>query len=248
MSVRDLHPLRGEPDFRWRGGDPSRTEALSDMVFAFALTLLVVSTEPPGTFSDLRDQLWGFPGFAAAFIMLLVVWHAHYIFFRRYGLADGWTTALNAALLFLILFFVYPLKYLATMLSRFAESVAIGSPVAPMSLGDAQGALVLLSVAYAAVFAVFVALYAHALRNADRLELDADERKLTRFSFFEQIVHAGIAGAVALTAALAPAAAAPWAGFLYFFIGPVIGMLGAVMLPKHPKVSAPTAEAETTPE
>jgi len=33
----------GETDFRWRGGGVSRIEALSDAVFALALTLIVVS-------------------------------------------------------------------------------------------------------------------------------------------------------------------------------------------------------------
>lgn len=113
LSTRALHPLKGERDFQWRGANPTRVEALTDMVFAFALTLLVVSSAPPGSFAELQAQLWGFPGFAAAFAILLLLWHSHYIFFRRFALEDGWTTTLNAALLFLILFFVYPLKYLA---------------------------------------------------------------------------------------------------------------------------------------
>lgn len=235
MAIRDLHPLKGEADFRWRGGDPTRVEALSDMVFAFALTLLVVSADPPQTSAELSAQLWGFPGFAAAFVMLLVLWHAHYIFFRRYALADGWTTALNAALLFLILFFVYPLKYLATMLSRFVESAIAGAPAAPLSVNEAQGALVILSAAYAAVFLVFFLLYWHALRNADRLDLNERERALTRFSFFEPLVHLSVAASVAIAATMLPVGLAPWAGFLYFIIGPSLGVLSVVILPSPPK-------------
>ncbi len=36
--------------FRWRGREISRIEGLSDAVFAFAITLLVVSLEVPETF------------------------------------------------------------------------------------------------------------------------------------------------------------------------------------------------------
>jgi uncharacterized membrane protein len=245
MSVRDLHPIRGEKRFRWRGGDPTRVEALSDMVFAFALTLLVVSSDPPGSFAELQTQLWGFPGFAAAFVLLLLVWHGHYIYFRRYGLADGWTTTLNAALLFLILFFVYPLKYLATMLSRFVETAFAGAAEAPMSVHEAQPALILLSSGYAAVFLVFLALYGHAWRNADRLELDVQERIETRISYAVQAIHFSVAATVAIVAALAPPKIAPWAGFLFFLIGPLIGVTATLLSVKpKPAIGAGAASAE----
>lgn len=244
-ALRTVHPLKGEPRFVWRGGDPTRVEALSDMVFAFALTLLVVSADPPSNFAELQAQLWGFPGFAAAFAMLLILWHAHYIFFRRYGLADAWTTTLNAAFLFLILFFVYPLKYLATMLSQFVQSLAAGTPAPPMSIYDAQQALILLSIGYAAVFAVLAALYLHARGKAELLQLTAEERARTRFSLYECGVHAAVAGAVAVIAAFAPVTLAPWAGFLFFLIGPLIGVLAATILPGSPKRAA---QATAQPE
>jgi len=38
--------------FRWRGGDVSRLEGLSDGVFAVTLTLLVVSLDVPNTFYE----------------------------------------------------------------------------------------------------------------------------------------------------------------------------------------------------
>lgn len=231
MTIRTLHPLKGEAGFQWRGAQPSRVEALSDMVFAFALTLLVVSSAPPGSFAELQDLLWGFPGFAAAFAMLLMIWHDHYIFFRRYALEDGWTTTLNAGLLFLILFFVYPLKYLATMLSAFVQSVAEGAPRAPLSLPEAQQSLMMLSAAYAAVFAMFFALYSHAASKADQLDLSERERQLTRFSRWQTGVHVLIGTSVVLAAWIIPLPWSPFAGFLYCLIGPLIFIAGAITVP-----------------
>ncbi len=42
--------IGAERDFRWRGAAISRVEGLSDAVFAFAVTLLVVSLQVPQTF------------------------------------------------------------------------------------------------------------------------------------------------------------------------------------------------------
>lgn len=224
MAIRELHPLKGERDFEWRGGNPTRVEALTDMVFAFALTLLVVSNSPPESFGELRDLLWGFPGFAAAFAILLLLWHSHYIFFRRYALEDGWTTTINAALLFLILFFVYPLKYLATMLSAFLRSVFQGAPTAPMSVIEGRDALIFMSGGYAAVFLMLFVLYAHALSRADQLELSPRERQLTRFAKWQQGVHVFTGVLVVVAALILPQPWSPMAGFGYFVIGPLIGL------------------------
>lgn len=241
MALRDLHPLKGEKGFTWRGGDPTRVEALSDMVFAFALTLLVVSANPPSTFEELSVQLWGFPGFAGAFLLLLLVWNQHYTFFRRYALEDGWTSTLNAGLLFIILFFVYPLKYQATMLSQFIFSMTTGAPRAPFTLEEARASLIILSSAYAAVFFMFAALYGHALSKADALELDVRERQLSLFSYWQQIIHVCVGLSVVAAASLTPMPWAPMTGFLYFFIGPLIMIAGLLTMREPKKRKLPAA-------
>ena len=107
----------GDPlKFRWRSHDISRIEALSDAVFAFAVTLLVVSLEVPKTFDELMHVMRGFGAFAICFTLLFVVWFNQYKFFRRYGLQDNVTLILNAMLLFVVLFYVYPLKFVFSFL------------------------------------------------------------------------------------------------------------------------------------
>src|SRR2546423_12115859 len=91
----------GDPHkFRWRSHEISRIEGLSDAVFAFAVTLLVVSLEVPKTFNELAETMRGFGAFAISFVLLFGVWFNQYKFFRRYGLQDTVTVLLNAALLF----------------------------------------------------------------------------------------------------------------------------------------------------
>src|SRR5438270_11890404 len=96
--------------FRVRGREVTRLESFSDAVFGFALTLLVVSLDVPKTFADLTAMLRGFPAFAICFLFLALIWHNHYRFCRRYGLDDTTTVVLTCVMLFLVLFFVYPLK------------------------------------------------------------------------------------------------------------------------------------------
>ena len=81
--------------FRVRGPNVSRVEGFSDAAFAFAVTLLVVSLEVPRDFDQLLDVLRGIPAFAVCFAILIGLWVAHFKFFRRFGLEDRPTIALN---------------------------------------------------------------------------------------------------------------------------------------------------------
>ena len=98
--------------FRLRGREITRLESFSDAVFGFALTLLVVSLDVPKTFDDLVATMRGFPAFALCFLFLALIWNGHYRYCRRYGLDDGMARFLTCVMLFLVLFYVYPLKFL----------------------------------------------------------------------------------------------------------------------------------------
>jgi hypothetical protein len=107
--------IRDEPAFNWRGDGVSRLEGFSDAVFGFSITLLIVSLEVPRTFEQLTAIIWGFPAFAASFVFLFTLWYHHNLFFRRYGMTHTPVALLNGLLLFLVLFFVYPVKFLASL-------------------------------------------------------------------------------------------------------------------------------------
>src|SRR5688572_33363051 len=98
-------PRSPQPMLPERRHDISRLEAFSDAVFAFALTLLVVSLEVPKSFDELMNLMRGFPAFACCFAVLVGIWVEHNLFFRRYGLDDGYTVLLNSILLFVVMFY-----------------------------------------------------------------------------------------------------------------------------------------------
>jgi hypothetical protein len=133
--------------------------------------------------------------------------------------------------LFLVLFFVYPLKYLVTQFSVFTRSLAEGAPRAPFSLEDAQLSLIVLALGYIAVFAMLAALYWRALGSADQLDLSPRERQLTRFGVASNVIHASIGLAVLIGAWLIPLPWSPFAGFFFFLIGPLMFWAGATFAP-----------------
>ena len=200
-------------EFKWRGGQVTRIEALTDAVFGFAITFLFVSFDVPTDYDALVVQLKGFVPFAACFALLIMVWMYHYQLFGRFDLDDGIAMFLNSILLFVVLFYIYPLKFVFTSwLSRsttFSSWDQVGSMMALYAAG------------FVAVFLVFGLMYAHALRR--RRELKMTEADV--FFALEHLYGCGIMVAVGvisliLSQTVPIAWAAPVAGFTYFAIGP----------------------------
>jgi hypothetical protein len=225
---------RGE--FRWRGHEISRIEGLSDAVFAFAITLLVVSLEVPKTFSELAETMHGFGAFLISFLLLFAVWFNQYKFFRRYGLRDTTTVLINAALLFVVLFYVYPLKFLFSFLiDRFTgghgEVRLPNGNVAPMLESNDQFAslMVIFDLGYLAVFGVFVLLFWHAYRKRQELELNELERFDTRESIQESALNCGVAVFSLLIVFIGGAGRAGLAGMAYMLTPVVMSINGMIM-------------------
>lgn len=232
--------------FRWRSHEVNRLEAFSDAVFAFALTLLVVALEVPRTYQQLLDAVRGFPAFAACFALLYMLWFHHYTYFRRYGLVDRFVVVWNAVLVFLVLFFVYPLKFLFSLLFG-AWMVNLGwiDPatstefVARLRDGmqgwDPRQLMLIYSGGYLAVSVVFLLLYRHAWKLRDALELDALERHLTVDSLYAHCVDIGVAILSMAIAWLGDQQQSIWAGVAYALIGPGHAILGKLRARKQPQ-------------
>jgi uncharacterized membrane protein len=225
--------------FRWRGREITRIEGLSDAVFAFAVTLLVVSLEVPKTFTELAETMHGFGAFLISFLLLFAVWFTQYKFFRRYGLQDTTTVMLNAALLFVVLFYVYPLKFLFSFLiDRFTGGhgevrLPNGNVAAMIENYDQMASLmVIFNLGYLAVFGVFVLLFWHAYRKREILELNELERFDTRESIQECALNCGIALVSLLIIVIGGAARAGLAGMAYM-LTPVVMTLNGMMMGKR---------------
>ena len=214
-------PQNQSPDdnFRLRGVSITRLDVFSDVVLGIALVLLVVSLAIPRSFSDIRSPTPSFTASAICFLMLVNVWYSHYVFFRRYGLCDRWTVLLNAALLGLVLFCVYPLKFLYGTL--FASLVRI-EDLSPRLAAAVQinGMMVLYALGFTVIFFLVAALYWNAWRQRDTLTLNGVERLLTVSSIVDALGIAAVGLIACLAALILPTSWVLYSAVLYFLILP----------------------------
>jgi len=195
--------------FRWRSHEITRVEGFSDAVFGFAVTLLIVSLEVPRTSTELLETMRGFGAFIITFFMLTRLWYSQFTFFRRYGLEDRVTVSLNLVLLFMVLFFVYPLKFLFGVILTdpgMRQTIETAHGLVPVVLPHHKLLLFgIFGTGFAGVMGVFALLYHHAYRKREELGLNEFEVFETRHSVrrFTAALFIGVTYfAVAATSAL----------------------------------------------
>lgn len=234
-TPKNRHTPRG---FRLRGEDVKRIETFSDAVFGFAVTLLIVSLEVPKTFEELLVSMRGFFAFALCFALLMLVWHEQHVFFRRYALDDKFSLLLNCALLFIILFYVYPLKFLFSLL--FSDRI-YGPDKNPFAIKQSQvpELMIIYGLGYIAIYFIFFLLYSHALRKRNELELSPLEVFDTRTKIYAQIILVGVGLGSVLLALVLPADRG-YSGMFYFLNVPafwiVHGHRGKIRRQRFPGV------------
>jgi uncharacterized membrane protein len=208
------HQPKSYEGFRLRGLSSTRIDSFSDIVFGFALTLIVVSSAVPHTFDQLRTILLGFYPFAICFSLFIFIWLAHFNFFRRYGLHDSATLWINFALLFTVLVYIYPLKFLFTFAAGNTAASVFSNPYQQRDLVIIYGA------GFAAVQLCFAALYGNAWRKRQPLRLSPLETTLTLVNFWNYIGTASVGLICCLIASLLPRSHASEAyyGFLLLIV------------------------------
>lgn len=221
-------PTPADP-WRLRGSSPGRLENFSDCTFSLAITLLMFASEVPKTFDDLVRTLPGFFGFAASLAILSVLWRQHVLFFQRYGLSDRTTVVLNTALMAVLVFYVYPLKFLiSTTVSLWGRALGklagmSGELLPEKALGSVQlpKLMALYLMGFGAVALVYALLYRHALRRRESLALSPYELVATQHELLVWAVTAATAGL-----------GCAWCSVL----GPVLAPYGALFMVVVPRL------------
>lgn len=232
------HFIGMNQEFRYRGEDSTRIEALSDSVFALAIGLLLISTTAPGTFQELLIFTQDLLPFAMCIALITLVWFEHFKFFIRYGFRSGRIVLLNSILLFLLLFYVYPLKFLTKLLVKiyfgfiaplFGIDTNVGKEINTMiSATEMNQLMVIYGLGAASLFIVLMLMYRYALKQKGELELNEIEIFDTKASVVANLLMASIPLlSVFLVVVIPnPIVGSAVSGFTYFLYWPVMSLYG----------------------
>lgn len=217
-------------EFRHRGKEPGRLENFSDAIFALAITLLLISTSPPTNFSQVKRFVYELFPFLVCITLIILIWHEHFQFYLRYGLHNSRILVLNTLFLAIVLFYVYPLKFLTKIIILFPIGFLVGdqqllTELKGMIRAQDMGQLMIIyGVGAASVFLVLMYMYRYAYRKADELQLTELERFDTKTSIRTNLLMAvvPVASVILATIFINSWLAGPLAGFIYFLYTPIM--------------------------
>lgn len=248
---------RDSNGFRLRGLSMTRIETFTDAAFAFALTLLVISMDPPTTMSSLDAALRQIPAFLLSGSLLMMFWAGHHGWSRRYGMDDGATIVLSCLLVFTMLVYVYPLRFMFSAMMAWVGGMA-NLPLGPArdalgirSVEDVNRMFVIYGLGFTAMSTAVALLNVHAWRHRDELQLDEAERHSTRAEIGAWLILIAVGISSTLIAAAFPGAL-PTAGWAYALLAIAMPWYGRRMrkglaATSRPSATSPQTDASSPP-
>ncbi len=212
----ELDSLTVESQFRLRGLEVTRLDTFIDAAFAFVLTLLIISfDEIPSDYAELMAAVKRIPAFACSFVVIMMFWHRHRRWSRRYGLESPGTILLSLALIFVVLVYVYPLRIIFEAMFAGFSNGYLSSSFRIQSIDELRGIFVFYSIGFLAMSLIISQLYRAALRISDSLALNQSERRVTRLAMQVWVAAASVGLLSILLALVLPDAWVPLAGYIY---------------------------------
>jgi uncharacterized membrane protein len=179
------------------------------------------------------------PVFAVCFAMLLLVWHEHHEYFRRVGLQDGPTVWLNGALLFVVMIYIYPLKFLFALLAG-PDGMLRGVRDQRMIRYDQLPQLMLVyGLGFIAIFVLLAAMYYRGWRKRVAAAGRDDEgARLLIGQIGHCFVYVGVGALSIAIAMVGGPGAVGWSGMSYGLLGPAHGVYHGVVARRHRRARA----------
>jgi len=148
--------------------------------------------------------LQGIPAFACCFALLVWIWSEHDAFFERYPLQDRTTVVLNSSLLFVVLLYIYPLKFMFDSFMFEVLRLKARPDLERMTLDELARASILYGLGFFLLMSLFSLLYLHAHRRRSDLQLTPLDAYDARSFAGHHAVSAGVGLFAMFFALLAP--------------------------------------------
>src|SRR5437762_6609083 len=214
----DLDSLPRLHGFRLRGMQMTRLETFMDAAFAFAISMLVISTQQSPDNSQARLAAFkNVPTFVCSIAVLGIYWRGHWLWSRRYGLEDSVSILISWAMIVTILIFIYPLKAIFGAMWFLISSGQIGQPFSlHTTVSQARTIFAIYALGLIAISAEILLLNLRAWQLREPLRLNEPETLLTRGELSGWSIPVSV-GIVSLVFALTlPPEQIQWSGWVYF--------------------------------
>lgn len=154
------------------------------------------------TFQEMKGFIIDIIPFGLTMVLMTYIWYEHYLYFVRFGFKNHKVVAMNAMLLFFVLIYVYPLKFLAKLLVLMytgmfmrlfgmqADNRELGQMIKGSEIPDL---MIIYGLGAALIFLVLLWMYYYALQKKEELELNEIELFDTRSSFHVHLIMSSVA-------------------------------------------------------
>lgn len=243
MNIRDrIKQNKGEdPRLQFRGDSGARINNMTDAVFGIAITLLIFNQENPNSFESLLRFTQTLPALLLSIGFIILIWREHVSFSRVYSFQDTWLMVLNTCFIGLVIFYVYPLRFLTVFLTNFF----FGSEVAiDLNASDVPKLMIYYGLIVAALYCILYLLHFRAARLKESFELNAFEQFYTRYQMKRMFIMLSVPLASVIVAAslqnYSPALAGILGGLCYNLYIPAMMIWSRRFKAKSEAISNPS--------
>jgi uncharacterized membrane protein len=175
----------------------------------------------PHSFEELLITVRGFFAFGISFMILVLIWIEQHRFFRRYGMDDPWILFLNILLLFIVLFYVYPLKFLFSLIFSDQIYKNLHSPF-QITLHQVPVLMMIYAAGFIIIYTLFFLMHQHASRRWKAIGLSPFERFECRSQMYKELIMVSVGICSLAIACWVPDKYIGIAGYVYVLIPLVI--------------------------
>lgn len=134
MRKKYIENIQKDEPIRFLGEANTRLNNLTDAVFGIALALLIFNVTDADSFSDLLVFAKSFPAILISIILLYLVWKEHVSFTALFKIEDFRLQFLNIIFIALVIFYVYPLRFMTKLLTSMFFKLEIELIIKPTEI------------------------------------------------------------------------------------------------------------------